>query len=81
MHTHVWYRLGVNSVIHAAPCKPSGHPTLQKRKQSPGERVMPPKSQQLGKWRGQDELQLELNAKLPSSGCLVQTALGQEEVS
>ena len=42
---------------------------------------MPPKSQQLGKWRGQDELQLELNAKLPSSGCLVQTALGQEEVS
>ena len=39
---------------------------------------MHPKSQQLGKRQGQDESQLRLNAKLPSSGCLVKTALGQE---
>ena len=42
---------------------------------------MHPNSQQMGKCRGQDESQLGLKAKLPSSGCLVQTALGQEEVS
>ena len=75
------HQLGANTVIHTAPCKLSGHPILQKRKQTPGERVMHPKSQQLRKCRGQDESQLRLNAKLPSSGCLVQTTLGQEEVS
>ena len=63
------HQLGANTVIHTAPCKLSGHPILQKRKQTPGERVMHPKSQQLRKCRGQDESQLRLNAKLPSSGC------------